>query len=153
MNVMNNPPQDIQRWLNEDQAALRDIGNRLGSNLDGMVGAALFGEVIRAHMMLETEHTPDWATSAYNGFLYKYVERGFQLLHNNQLMKRIRGGPVLTQIVDNMLAVRANTGTGVPILVYSAHAHHADQSGQCVGRRRQDSRAAALWGRVCHRMA
>lgn len=114
------PPAQIVAWIEEDRAALDELSAIAGVPLDNFMEIMGFGEVIKAQIYIDPK-TPQWAIDAYYDILKKYVEASFALMHGNAIMIKIRGGPLITEIVDNFGAVASNAGDGRPIMIYSAH--------------------------------
>lgn len=114
------PPAQLAQWLTEDRAALDNLANLSGTPLPTLMEVIMLAEVLKAQIYIDP-NTPEWAIDGYYDTLKKYLEASFPLYHGNFEMIKIRGGPLITEIINNMVAVASNDGTGKPILIYSAH--------------------------------
>lgn len=113
-----NPPADIAAWLKEDHEALQQYSELAQTPLTTIMEVGMFADVIKAQISIEPD-VPQWAVDAYNSVLKKYIARMFALFHETESLVRIRGGPLITEILNNLEAV--TNGSGKPILIYSAH--------------------------------
>lgn len=120
MVIMANPPAEVLAWLEEDRATLDELSAKAGVPLDTFMEIMGFGELIKAQMYID-KNTPEWAVEAYYNILKKYVGASFALMHGNEIMIKIRGGPLITEIVDNFALVNSGDDSGAPIMIYSAH--------------------------------
>lgn len=110
----------IISWMAQDRAIIERVGDFMGKKL------ITFSDVFRAAHTIRTQQfldpaTPTWLISAYNGPLKKYFVRYADLYHETELMKKVRGGPMITQVVDNMVAMRDNNSTARNVMIFSAH--------------------------------
>lgn len=78
----------------------------------------LLGDTILAMISVDCE-VPQWAVDAYYNTLNKYMIGHFANIARNPRLAKIRGGPLVTEIVNNMVAV--DQGSGKKVLIYSAH--------------------------------
>lgn len=83
------------------------------------------GQVFFIHDVLFVEDShdlplPPWTTTIYPAVLLSVRARAFQLFTETQFMKRIRGGPLLTDIYQQMLQKQINALTR-NFAIYSAH--------------------------------
>lgn len=119
-NAAINTSPTTRSWLSQDKAVLSRVGDFLGQPLTDFTSAAMAGEVIRTNQFLDPS-TPLWTLSAYEATLKKYLMRMFDIYHETDFMKQIRGGPMITEVLDNFAAIRDNNSTGRNIVVFSAH--------------------------------
>lgn len=118
--MMSSPPDELFRWVNEDREMLDQLAAWAGVTLDNPLEVMMFAEFLKAQKYLDSS-LPEWVIEAYFSTLEKYVAAMFALMHANEEMIRIRGGPLLTEIINNMLAVQSGSEDARPVLVYSAH--------------------------------
>lgn len=116
-----NPPADVQQWLKEDQEILVQLGKVFGLPLDYFLIVIMVGDLIRTNISMPTEYTPDWAREVYYTTLEKYLVRFLNMAHETEEMMRIRGSPLITEIVNNFDAVAEGRVTGKSFLIYSSH--------------------------------
>lgn len=109
-----------RNWLNEDKEILQRLGNFVGKNITTFNDAFMVAETIRTNTFLDPA-TPSWLISAFAGPLKKYFIRYADMFHETQLMKKVRGGPMMTEIIDNMVAVRDKNSSAHNVLIFSAH--------------------------------
>lgn len=118
--IMMNPPADLTAWLKDDQAILEELSEHAGRPLKTLLHVGMFADMIKAQIYID-ENPPQWAVDAYFSILEKYIDRFFSMFHSTKEMVKIRGGPLLTEIVNNMVAVQGNGPSGKNFLIYSAH--------------------------------
>lgn len=80
----------------------------------------MFADLIKTQMCIDPD-TPQWVVEAYHSTLKKYIVRMLAMFHETDFMKKVRGGPLLTEIINNMEAVASNKESGKNILIYSGH--------------------------------
>lgn len=114
------PPEDILAWMKKDRPVLDELSKITGRPLKTVLQVGLFADMIKTQMYICPD-TPQWAIDAYYSTLMKYIGGMFRLFHGTQEMIKIRGGPLLTEIVNNMVAVNENHVSGRNFLIYSAH--------------------------------
>lgn len=117
--IMMNPPEDVLRWVEEDREILDYVSQQTGAPLNNFMEVMMFSETLKAQIYIEP--VPSWLVEIYYSTLEKYVARSFTLMHHTFEMQRIRGGPLITQIVENLEAVQRGDSSGAPIMIYSAH--------------------------------
>lgn len=116
------PPADIQAWLEADAEVLKEVGEKVGFPLDDIMTMVLVTDIIRTNIDMNYDATPQWAVDAYQSTLEKYLARFLDMTHETELMLKIRGGPLITQMVWNMEAIAANrSDVGWNFLIYSSH--------------------------------
>lgn len=119
MAFMYNPPAEMTEWVAEDREILDALSAWAGTPLDNAMQVMEFAEFIKAHKFLD-KTVPIWVVEAYFSTLEKYVEMTFRLMHATPEMIKVRGGPLITEILENFEAV-ASGKDGKPIMIYSAH--------------------------------
>lgn len=117
---MKNPPADLKAWFEQDHDVLEKLSEMAGKPLKTVREVGLFADMIRTQIYFDPD-VPQWALDAYYNTLDKYLERMLLLFHGTKEMVKIRGGPLLTEIVDNMMAVQCKEKSGKNFLIYSAH--------------------------------
>lgn len=118
--ILANPPVEVTVWMQEDREILDKLSAWAGAPLNDAMEVMQFAEFIKAHKFLD-KTVPVWVVEAYYSSLEKYVEVMFSLMHATPEMIKIRGGPLITEILDNMDAIARGDANGRPIMIYSAH--------------------------------
>lgn len=107
-------------WRAQDKDLLLRLGDFLGSPLTTFEEMLYGMDAIRTNLSLDPT-LPAWVRNSMTQ-LEKYIGLAFDLYHKTDLMKKVRGGPMLTEMVDNMMAIKnKNTTVARNILIYSAH--------------------------------
>lgn len=118
---MTNPPAEQMRWLEDDKAILEDLASRLGiAPIKDLVTALMVADGVKVLISIDPK-TPQWAVDAYKNTLFKYGELLKTFPHSTPVMVKIRGGPMVTEMVKNMEAIARNDQSGKKVLIYSAH--------------------------------
>lgn len=118
-----NPPADVQKWLIEDKPILDQLSGKIGIPLNKFQTLIGIADIIRSNIAMQDQETPRWAIDAYYATLEKYLARFLDVAHETEVMLKIRGGPLITEIVRNMEAKAANetNGEGKNFQIYSSH--------------------------------
>lgn len=119
--LMAYPPKDI-RDLNERNAALyKTLTLSTGQNISTILDVEqLYNTLeIEKHAGLEL---PDWTETIFPEKMLPLAERSLALFTETPLMKKIKGGAIVSELLDNM--IRKRSGILTPersIFIYSAH--------------------------------
>lgn len=119
--LMAYPPKDI-RDLNERNAALyKTLTLSTGQNISTILDVELLYNTleIEKHAGLEL---PDWTETIFPEKMLPLAERSLALFTETPLMKKIKGGAIVSELLDNM--IRRRSGILTPersIFIYSAH--------------------------------
>ncbi|KAL7729747.1 hypothetical protein ACLKA6_014615 [Drosophila palustris] len=115
------PPPELQK-LNEDNKALfKLLSKNTGKNISNVLDVELL------YTTLKTEEEanlalPDWTENIYPEEMRTLVERSYALFTETHLMKRIKGGAFLTEILKKMQNKRRkNLNPDRKIFLYSGH--------------------------------
>ncbi|KAM8704651.1 hypothetical protein ACLKA7_009159 [Drosophila subpalustris] len=115
------PPPELQK-LNEDNKALfKLLSKNTGKNISNVLDVELL------YTTLKTEEEanlalPDWTENIYPEEMRPLVERSYALFTETHLMKRIKGGAFLTEILKKMQNKRRkNLNPDRKIFLYSGH--------------------------------
>lgn len=119
MKIMSDPPKELLGWIEADREILDKLSVWANTPLNTPSEVMNFAEVLKAQIYIDNT-IPEWVLEAYQDYLAKYVAQMFALMHYNEEMIRIRGGPLITEIIHNMEDL-ANGKDGKPIMIYSAH--------------------------------
>lgn len=109
----------ILGWMKEDYDVLTRVGDFMGVKVNSFNETFRVAEVIRTEQFLDPT-MPTWLISAYDK-LIRYFARFADVYHENDFMKTVRGGPMITQIVDNMMAIKNKNADAHKIILFSAH--------------------------------
>lgn len=119
--LLADPPAEVAEMIVADQPAFEQIGKELGfpiTNLLDIIGVA---EWIRSTAVMEDEYVPQWALDAYTKTLEKYLARLLAMSHETEFMLKVRAGPMLREIVNNMEAVQSGSEDERKFIIYSSH--------------------------------
>ena len=94
------------------------------------------GDFVKTNLFLN-DYVPEWALHAYNTILPKYMERFFSLAHETDFLLQVRGGPVITQIIENMELRMQGSSESRNFLIYSAHDMTVESLVRVLGARSQ----------------
>lgn len=108
-----------EQWLQEDRPYLDQLAEFMGTPLNCFEEVTIVAEVIRASLDLDPS-PPSWLPKVYEKVLKKYLIFLFNRMVNTPSMRRMRGGVLLTQIVENMEAFVAKNDFR-NFLIYSGH--------------------------------
>lgn len=114
-------PEEILIWLEEDKSALEELEILADTDLSSINKIVVFGEAVKALLYLDACNTPQWAVDAYYNILQKYVDNNWVLLFANFIRTKIRGGPMVTEMVNNMVQVAKNEDSGKNFIIWSGH--------------------------------
>ncbi|KAH8382152.1 hypothetical protein KR009_002078 [Drosophila setifemur] len=115
------PPPELQK-LNEDNKELyKLLSKNTGKNVSNVLDVELLYTTLKteveAGLML-----PDWTENIYPEEIRPLAERSYTLFTETNLMKRIKGGAFLTEILNKMQNKRKRNMTpDRKIFLYSAH--------------------------------
>lgn len=118
--LIHNPPADVLAWFEEDAEEIEILSGHMGLSVRSVMALYYIGDFVKTNLFLG-DSIPEWALEAYNTFLPKYMKRYFQMCHETDFMVRVRGGPVITQIIENMEAYASGAKEARNILIFSAH--------------------------------
>lgn len=118
---MSTIPQDyLLAWMEEDREVLEKLSNELETPLNHFMEVIYFSEALKAQIFIDPT-IPEWIVEVYYNNLEKYVEAAFASLHGTEELRKLRGGPMVTEILANMEAIANNDESGKKFLIYSAH--------------------------------
>lgn len=108
--------------MDEDSDHLSKISTLAGlkTPLNDFKTISLFADDLKVLIDVEAK-VPNWAVDAYYKIFQKYLKVTFNRFHANENMIKIRGGPLVTEIVNNMAAKADNSTEAKEFLIYSAH--------------------------------
>lgn len=109
----------IQSWMTEDKELRDRIGEFVGRPLNTFKDVFLAGEVLRTESFLNST-IPEWVLKDTH-HMERYAMRYADAYHETEYMTKVRGGPMITEVVDNMFAKWQNNSTAHNIIVFSAH--------------------------------
>lgn len=116
-NQMNS--EEIRMINNNNKNLFKILSKNTGENISSIL------DVETLHNTLEAElsagwNLPDWTENLFPSKTLPLAERYLRLLTDTPFMKRIKGGPLITEIIDTMLN-RRNHLSERAITVYSGH--------------------------------
>lgn len=115
-----NPPSDVLAMFEEDKEAIEVLSGHIGMSVRSVQALYYIADFVKTNLFLGDE-IPEWALEAYNTFLPKYTKRFFQMAHETEFLTKVRGGPVLSQMIENMELVIQGSSEARNFMIYSAH--------------------------------
>lgn len=119
-------------WLEADRPIFDELEQLLGTTINTRTEIAILTDTIKTMLFLDCDIS-QWAKDAYYNTLKKYSDGSWARQGDNFIMTRIQGGPLLTEIVNNMVAVANNAESGKKVLLYSAHDVTVSNLGNALG--------------------
>jgi lysosomal acid phosphatase len=116
--VMKSDP--VRQIDEENQALYRHLSVSTGENVSSLLDVELL------HNTLEAEQSagwdlPDWTESIFPARTLPLAERYLRLITETPFMKRIKAGPLVTDVIENMSNKINNLPADRNIHIYSAH--------------------------------
>lgn len=118
--LMMNPPAEVAAWMAADKEAFKAFSQKLGSPISTIENVLIVSDALKIQMGIDPT-MPQWAKDGFTNTFQKYGVLSTTMLHKNPTMIKIRGGPMLTEMVNNMVAVANGNASGKKVLLYSAH--------------------------------
>lgn len=114
-----NPPVDVQEINQKNAELYKRLTKETGQNVSTIL------DVEFLYNTLEIEKNagltlPDWAEGVFPEKMLPLAERSLALFTETPFMKKIKGGSIVTDIVDKMVKKRSGLQNR-SIFVYSAH--------------------------------
>ncbi|XP_023170853.1 lysosomal acid phosphatase [Drosophila hydei] len=116
-----NPPPELEKLNEENKALYKLLTKNTGKNISNVL------DVEMLYTTLKTEEEvslalPDWTENIYPEEMRSLAERSYALFTETHLMKRIKGGAFLTEILKKMQNKRKkNLNPDRKIFLYAAH--------------------------------
>lgn len=115
-----NPPTEI-RELNEKNAGLyKYLTKNTGKNISNILDVELLYNILEverdAGLLL-----PDWTENVFPDKMLHLFEKSLALFTQTPFMKKIRGGTILTEFLDNMQKHKNGVTSNKSLYIYSAH--------------------------------
>lgn len=111
--------ETIRKWMIEDKDILRRVGDFLGKPLTTYSEVMHAAEHIRTIQYIDPT-VPSWVVNSMSQLL-RYQVKVFESYVVDQFLQKVRVGPLITEIVDDMLLKAKNSSAGHNVLIYSAH--------------------------------
>lgn len=115
------PPKELKE-LNERNAALyKSLSKNTGLNITNVQDVELLYNILEIER-INGLTLPDWTEDVFPEKMLPLAERNLALITETPFMKKIKGGAIVTEIVDNMIKKRAHTlKPERSIFIYSGH--------------------------------
>ncbi|TDG50451.1 hypothetical protein AWZ03_003040 [Drosophila navojoa] len=116
-----NPPPDLEKLNEENKELYKLLTKNTGKNISNVL------DVEMLYTTLKTEEEvsltlPDWTENIYPEEMRSLAERSYALFTETHLMKRIKGGAFLTEILKKMQNKRKkNLNPDRKIFLYAGH--------------------------------
>lgn len=117
---MANPGAELSGWLAADKTAFSDFATLLGAEISDVIDVMSVSDTLKIQQMIDST-VPQWAKDAYTKTFKKYNILVKTLVNATPKMVKIRGGPMITEMVENMVRIANGDSTGKKVLLYSAH--------------------------------
>lgn len=117
--MMAYPPEPFASYIQDDQLILAELSIKMGLPLTNIMEIAYAADMVNANILMG-EETPAWAVDALETTLSKYMAMS-QIFFATEFMIKVRGGTVITEVVQNMEAIIDNADQGKQFLIYSGH--------------------------------
>lgn len=109
------------KWMIEDRETLDRVQEFVGIPLRTYNDVGSVAETIRAAVFIDPK-TPQWLIDVSKSTLEKYFAFSFTRMHSKDSLRKIRGGPLLTRIVNNMQAITGSNSTiSHNFMIFSGH--------------------------------
>ncbi|XP_050081633.1 lysosomal acid phosphatase [Anopheles aquasalis] len=119
--LMTYPPKDIRDLYEKNTALFRTLSQETGRNISTILDVELLYNTLEIEKLAGLE-LPDWTEDIFPAKLLPLAERSLALFTEVPLMKKIKGGAIIGELLDN--AVRRRSGILMPernIFIYSGH--------------------------------
>ncbi|XP_068157178.1 venom acid phosphatase Acph-1 isoform X2 [Drosophila tropicalis] len=115
------PPTDLQKLNEENKELFKLLTKNTGKNISNVLDV----ELLYGTLKTEEEASlvlPDWTENIYPEEIRPLAERSYVLFTETNLMKRIKGGAFLTEILNKMQNKRKrNLNPDRKIFLYAGH--------------------------------
>lgn len=111
-----------QDWMEANEEEVLRIAALAGIQIKSYQDVGGLAQSMKAMLYLGCK-LPQWAMDAFNGTLQlqEFSQVNWHVLFDNDVMRMTRGGTIVTQIVNNMVAVANGEEAGKNFKIYSAH--------------------------------
>lgn len=107
-------------WLEADRAILDQLEVQLRTTLKTQSDVYRLGDNLKAMMPLDC-HIPQSVLDTYSNTVHKYMVDTWGKMALNPTLTKLKGGPMVTEIVNNMVAVANNETSAKNFIIFSAH--------------------------------
>lgn len=111
---------EIRKIDNDSQSLYRVLTLHTGSNISSILDVELLHGTLEAEKAANWE-LPDWTETVFPDKTLPLAERYLRLITETPFMKRIKAGPLMTEIIENMYSMKNNLPQERSINIYSAH--------------------------------
>lgn len=120
VSALENPPPHMMAVFEAEKEALDEISRQLGAPLNSSImDVVMLGDTIDTKIRLN-ESVPSWAVEALVT-VHKFNNMFMEIFIGSEFKTKVRGGGVITQVVQNMEAVINKSTEGKKFLIYSGH--------------------------------
>lgn len=115
------PPKDIRELYEKNAALFRTLSQGTGQNVSTILDVELLYNTLEIEKSAGLE-LPDWTEGIFPQKMLPIAERSLALITELPLMKKIKGGAIVAELLDN--AIRRRSGILIPernIFIYSGH--------------------------------
>lgn len=111
--------EEIKALDRSSQNLYKILSKHSGENISSIQDVELLHNTLEAEVAVGWD-LPDWTENVFPSKTLPLAERYLRLLTDTPFMKRIKGGPLISEIVETMLS-RKNHLTEKAIAIYSGH--------------------------------
>uniref|UniRef100_A0A182PV94 Acid phosphatase n=1 Tax=Anopheles epiroticus TaxID=199890 RepID=A0A182PV94_9DIPT len=115
------PPKDVRELYEKNAALFRTLSQGTGQNISTLLDVELLYNTLEIEKSAGLE-LPDWTEGIFPQKMLPIAERSLALITELPLMKKIKGGAIVGELLDN--AIRRRSGILIPernIFIYSGH--------------------------------
>uniref|UniRef100_A0A182VPN0 Acid phosphatase n=1 Tax=Anopheles minimus TaxID=112268 RepID=A0A182VPN0_9DIPT len=115
------PPKDVRELYEKNAALFRTLSQGTGQNISTILDVELLYNTLEIEKSAGLE-LPDWTEGIFPQKMLPIAERSLALITELPLMKKIKGGAIVAELLDN--AIRRRSGILIPernIFIYSGH--------------------------------
>jgi lysosomal acid phosphatase len=111
---------EIRKLDEENQNLYRILSVNTGENISSLLDVELLHGTLEAEEFAGWE-LPDWTEGVFPSKTLPIAERYLRLITETPFMKRIKAGPLMSEIIENMFSNKNNLPQEKSINIYSAH--------------------------------
>lgn len=110
---------NVTNWIAQDKAILDQLGAYFGVPMNDIRYISAVGDAVQANKYLTKQ--PQWILNALDSTLIKYARGYFQTFLSTEYSRKVHAGNLISQMINNMVAIRDGTATARNFLIFSGH--------------------------------
>lgn len=112
--------EEVRKIDEANRQLYRILSLHTGANISNLLDVELLHGTLEAEKEAGWE-LPDWTEGVFPSKTLPLAERYLRLITETPFMKRIKAGPLMTEIIENMFSKKNNLPQERSINIYSAH--------------------------------